>query len=154
MLSFIGKLINQMRQESSIPIEELSSRTGISSEKLQQIESGVSTPSIGVLIKISRALGSRLGTLLDGQETFGAVVTRASQAIPSKNFATQAPGEHMDFYSLAQGKNDRHMEPLIVEVKCTEQSSEVRSEHEGEEFLYVLEGQIEVHYGAEVHLLG
>lgn len=153
MLSFIGKLIGQMRQENSITIEELAKRTGISVDKLNQIEIGTSTPSIGVLIKISRALGSRLGTLLDGQENFGAVVTRAKHATPSGNFATGTTNENMDFYSLAQGKSDRHMEPFIVEVKSQTKAQDVTSEHEGEEFLFVLDGTVEVRYGAEVHLL-
>lgn len=154
MFTFIGKLITQMREEHTLSLEELATRSGISVEKLTDIESGKINPSIGVLIKISRALGARLGTLLDGQENYGAVVTRAREAIPSNNAGSPSPAsEHLNFYSLAQGKSDRHMEPFIIEVAQNTSSNELKSEHEGEEFLHVIDGTIEVRYGAEVHRL-
>lgn len=156
MLAIIGKLIKQLRQENSITIEELSARSHISVDKINEIESGTSTPSLGVLIKISRSLGSRLGTLLDGQESFGAVVTRSRKGVESHSYsgADFDPNGHMNFFSLAQGKSDRHMEPLIIEVHNAENSTiEAKSEHEGEEFIYVLEGSIKIHYGEEMHLL-
>lgn len=155
MLAIIGKLIAQLRQENNLTIEELANRTGISTDKMAEIESGAITPSLGVLIKISRALGSRLGTLLDGQENFGAVVTRARKAVESLSFTgtDSEQQQHLNFFSLAQGKNDRHMEPLIVEVHTTEQKKDFHSEHEGEEFLFVLDGSIKVTYGEEIHLL-
>lgn len=155
MLSIIGKLIKQLRTESDITIHELAERSGVSDEKLTEIESGSVTPSLGVLMKISRSLGSRLGTLLDGQESFGAVVTRARKGVESNSYAGADADqqEHMSFYSLAQGKNDRHMEPLVIEVHATDKEPDMRSEHEGEEFLFVLEGSVKVHYGEEIHLL-
>lgn len=155
MLSIIGKLIKQLRQENSLTIEELASRAGITSERLEEIESGHVTPSLGVLMKISRSLGSRLGTLLDGQESFGAVVTRARKGTQCENYtngSSKGP-ENLDFYSLAQGKSDRHMEPLFIEVKTTQEKVSLKSEHEGEEFIHVLEGSIKIFYGEETHLL-
>lgn len=156
MLSIIGKLITQLRTENNLTIEELSERSGISVEKINEIENCTTTPSLGVLIKISRSLGSRLGTLLDGQENFGAVVTRARKGIESHTVvgADNNQQEHLSFFSLAQGKNDRHMEPLVIEVRSQGgELHEMKSEHEGEEFLYVLEGSIKLHYGEEIHLL-
>lgn len=155
MLSFIGKIITQLREEHSLTINTLAERTGISAEKLTDIESGVVVPSVGVMIKISRALGARLGTLLDGHESSGAVVSRSSEVVPSENLVSNRTGanRHMEFFALAQGKKDRSMEPLVVVVHPSSPSDDLRSEHEGEEFLYVLEGQIEVVYGTEKHLL-
>lgn len=155
MLSIIGKLIKQLRTENDITLHELAERSNISDEKLVEIESGALTPSLGVLIKISRSLGFRLGTLLDGQENFGAVVTRSRKGVESHSYpgANNEQQEHLSFFSLAQGKNDRHMEPLIVEVTATAKNQEMRSEHEGEEFIYVLEGSVKIFYGEETHLL-
>lgn len=157
MLSFIGKIITQLREEQSLTIAELSERSSVSVEKLTEIETGAVTPSVGVMIKISRALGSRLGTLLDGHESAGAVVTRAkdSASAPSEVIAGGDVESHrnMSFYSLAQGKKDRSMEPMFVEVEAGEDKVSLLSEHEGEEFLYVLDGSIEVKYGNQVHSL-
>lgn len=155
MLSILGQMIKQLREENSLTIQELSARTGVSVEKLGEIENNLATPSLGVLIKISRVLGSRLGTLLDGHEHYGAVVTKAKQEVPADTFsgADHSQHEHLNFYSLAQGKNDRHMEPLLINVNPSNTKVELKSEHEGEEFIHVLEGDIELHYGHDRHLL-
>jgi len=155
MLSVIGTSIQQLREESSLSVDELASRAGISSEKLVEIENNKTAPSLGVLMKISRVLGSRLGTLLDGQENIGAVITRGKAGTPSipNHGNNDAPRDHLTFYSLAQGKKDRHMEPLLIEVRPNTDKLEMKSEHEGEEFIHVLEGSIELHYGTEVHKL-
>ncbi|MEG0033197.1 MAG: helix-turn-helix transcriptional regulator, partial [Mucinivorans sp.] len=99
MLSFIGKIITQLREENELTIEMLSDRTGITIEKLKDIEGGLIIPSVGVMIKISRALGARLGTLLDGHESSGAVVSRAKEITPSENLTSTRTGanRHMEF---------------------------------------------------------
>ncbi len=154
MPTFIGKLVTQMREEKSLSIEELAQNSGITPEKLIDIESGKTMPSIGVMIKISRSLGARLGTLLDGKESRAAVVTRSS-ATPSNSTtaSTNAHTEGLDFFPLAQGKLDRHMEPFIIEIPVGSQHNSSQSEHEGEEFLYVLEGCVDISYGAEQYRL-
>lgn len=153
----IGKIIGQLRQEQSISVDELAKRSGVAAEKINQIETGGVTPSIGVMIKISRALGMRLGTLLDGHESAGAVVTRAKDNIvaPSDVISGGNSANHnnMSFFSLAQGKKDRAMEPMIVNVDSATDVASVRSEHEGEEFLYVLSGVIDVLYGSQKYTL-
>ncbi len=155
-ITIIGKVIKQLREEQSMSIEELSNRSSVSVAKIEEIENGTVTPSIGVMIKMSRALGARLGTLLDGQESMGAVVTRAESLKSSTEHLSggeMGTNNHLGFYSLAQGKKDRSMEPMIVEVEAAVDGVDLRSEHEGEEFIYVLSGAIEVRYGQQTHIL-
>lgn len=157
MLAFIGKIVTQLREEQSLTVEQLAERAGVTVEKIKGIEASTVMPSVGVMIKISRALGSRLGTLLDGQESLGAVVSRGAEIAPTEHISTSkavgGAARHMEFFALAQGKKDRAMEPLLVEVRPCTAIDEVRSEHEGEEFVYVLEGSVEVYYGSERHML-
>ncbi len=155
-ITLIGKIISQLRCEHQLSIEELSQRSGVSQEKLEEIEAGNITPSIGVMVKISRALGARLGTLLDGQENLGAVITRKEDSLVSGDvLSSSGSGDrtaHMNFFSLAQGKKDRAMEPMIVELSSSGEA-ETLSEHEGEEFIYVISGVVEVIYGEQTHTL-
>ena len=155
MFQFIGKLVTQMREEKSLTKEELSKKCSITVEKLNEIESGKITPSVAIMIRISRALGSRLGTLLDGHENCGAVVTRAKQAVKNENpvGSTDTHGENKTFASLAVGKNDRHMEPFIIDLANNPDVENKYAEHEGEEFLYILDGTVEVAMGSEVYKL-
>ena len=63
MLAIIGRIIRQLREENGISLEELSARAGISTEKLDKIEKNETNASLGVLIRISRALGAKVGAL-------------------------------------------------------------------------------------------
>lgn len=158
MLAIIGRIIRQLREENGITLEELSSRAGISVEKLEKIENNQTNPSLGVLIRISRALGAKLGTLLAGkEEDHAAVVTRKGDVTGNLTFAGNEQGKngHLHFYAMAKDKADRHMEPLIVEITPSGGAAvpELKSEHSGEELIYVLEGEVTLYYGAETHRL-
>ena len=50
-------------------------------------------------------------------------------------------------------KADRHMEPFIIDVDATDDIDFVLSSHEGEEFIFVMEGVMEVCYGKNTYLL-
>ncbi len=161
MLAIIGQIIRQLREENGITPEELSERAGIDVDKLAKIENNQATPSLGMLIRISRALGAKLGTLWGGkgEEDRTAVVSRRADVESRPAFVGNEAERsgHLAFYTLAQEKTDRHMEPLIVDVlpgKTEEGSTaELRSEHSGEEFLYVLAGKVTLYYGTETHRL-
>ncbi|MFQ8807156.1 MAG: cupin domain-containing protein [Alistipes indistinctus] len=89
---------------------------------------------------ISRALGTRLGTILDGEEHYEPVVQLSTDRTPSINLVeSENLGSHLRFSALAQNKTDRNMEPFFINVSYCP-TGDLPSHHEGEEFLYVLEG--------------
>ena len=61
--------------------------------------------------------------------------------------------KHMEYHSLSKSKADRHMEPFIIDVAPTDDSDFVLSSHEGEEFIMVMEGTMEISYGKHTYLL-
>lgn len=61
----IGKRIAKFRELKEVDLEELSKRTGLSEDILRDIEEDRVYPAIGILLRISRALGTRLGTFID-----------------------------------------------------------------------------------------
>jgi quercetin dioxygenase-like cupin family protein len=66
---------------------------------------------------------------------------------------TSEAREHLNFFSLAFDKAGRNMEPFIVEIEPGTKSDYMLSSHEGEEFIYVLEGEVEINYGKETYQL-
>ena len=152
----VGEKIKAIRQAKQISVEDLVERTGLAQEQIERIESNVDIPSLAPLIKIARALGVRLGTFLDDQDEMGAVVSRkedhSDNTISFSNNAMNAR-THMQYHSLSASKADRHMEPFIIDVQPTEETSYELSSHEGEEFIYVMEGVVEVAYGKKKHLI-
>ena len=151
----IGNKIKAFREFRQLSLADLAIQANLDEAQLQLIEDEGNVPSLGVLIKISRAMGVRIGTFLDDQETIGPALVNAGKAEETLSFSTkdESTREHLNFFSLAQAKAGRHMEPFLVEIEPSEESDYKLSSHEGEEFIYVLEGRIEINYGKEVYLL-
>jgi len=151
----IGSRIKGMRESKSISIEVFSERSGLSVEQIQLIESNSQIPSLAPLVKMARALGVRLGTFLDDNEDLGPVVSRKEDQPAGISFSSNTASSHNDlqFFSLAQKKAGRSMEPFTIDIQSSTQNGYALSSHEGEEFIYVLEGEIEIFYGKRVFKL-
>jgi transcriptional regulator with XRE-family HTH domain len=148
----IGVKIVSLRESLGLSQDELAERAGCEVVVIQQLEGGELAPSLAPLIKITRALGCRLGTLLDDETEIGPVVTRADEAEVVTRFKGGSTDERgrLDFYSLAGAKASKHMEPFIIEIQAPAgEDTAALSSHEGEEFIYVLEGVIDVTYGKD-----
>lgn len=148
----LGKKIKQIRESKKVSQKELAEKTNLDIDQLLEIEKGKVLPSLSPLIKIARALGVRLGTFLDDSDHLGPVIVRADGQEQGVRFSSQQNGsrEHLNFLSLAFDKVGRSMEPFIVEIEPSQQSDYMLSSHEGEEFIYVLEGEVEINYGKEL----
>lgn len=151
----VGYKIKQIREMKKVSLEELAERSGMEITTIQKIEQERNIPSLAPLIKIARALGVRLGTFLDDSDSYGPVVVRSGEHQKGVRFTSQASEarEHLNFFSLAFDKAGRNMEPFIVDIEPGLQSDYMLSSHEGEEFIYVLEGEIEINYGKEIYKL-
>ena len=152
----VGEKIKTLREAKQISLAYLVERTGLAYEQIERIENNVDIPSLAPLIKIARALGVRLGTFLDDQDGNGAVVCRKEEhsdnTISFSNNAMTAR-THMQYHSLSAAKSDRHMEPFIIDIEVTENTDYELSSHEGEEFIYVMDGAVEISYGKKNHVI-
>ncbi len=83
------------------------------------------------------------------------MVCRKDESQNSISFSNNAihSRKHMEYHSLSKSKADRHMEPFIIDVAATDDSDFVLSSHEGEEFIMVMEGTMEISYGKNTYLL-
>ena len=151
----VGEKIKSLRESRSISMEELAQHSGLALEQIERIEGNIDLPSLAPLIKIARVLGVRLGTFLDDQDETGPAICRKAEAGDSISFSNNAiqSRKHMEYHSLAKAKSDRHMEPFIIDVDATDDIDFVLSSHEGEEFIFVMEGVMEVCYGKNTYLL-
>ena len=136
----VGEKIKSLRENRNISTEELAQRSGLAVEQVERIENNIDLPSLAPLIKIARVLGVRLGTFLDDQDETGPAVCRRAEAGDTISFSNNAiqSRRHMDF---------------IIDVDATEDQDFVLSSHEGEEFIYVLRGRMEISYGKNTYLL-
>jgi mannose-6-phosphate isomerase-like protein (cupin superfamily) len=154
----IGAKIKNIREARQLSLVEVSERSGLSLEQIERIENNENFPSLAPLIKIARVLGVRLGTFLDDQTGLGPVICRCndSRVDNSISFSSHATvsHKHMEYHSLSQDKSGRHMEPFLIDIAPSPKGADfILSTHEGEEFIYVLEGIVEINYGKESYVL-
>ncbi|NLT52385.1 MAG: helix-turn-helix domain-containing protein [Ignavibacteria bacterium] len=150
----IGSRIVRLRENLNISQEILAERASVTSIQLQEIENNKIIPSLAPLIRIARALGVRLGTFMEDHENIGPTICKNGECCAAINFSNNNATERtsMQYFPLAAKKTGRHMEPFIIDVKSNSDEY-ILSSHEGEEFIYVLQGEIEVVYGNDKYIL-
>jgi len=152
----VGKKIRQLRESKGISLEELAKESHLSVELVDKLESDALIPSLSPLLKIAKVLNVRLGTFLDDAPQTGPVVVKSGKSENVMRFSgenSNLKNSTLEFYSLASGKTDRHMEPFLIDVHPPEVEDYKLSSHEGEEFIFVMNGEIEVLYGKETYLV-
>ena len=159
-----GKRIAELCKTYSISAETLAERSGLPIELIRRMQEEEHIPDLAPLIKIARALRVRLGTLLDDHEELGPVITRAGTAGDAARFITGLPEETegnqetrgnerkgLAFKTLAAAKSGRHMEPFIVDIEPAAEQKKIT--HEGEEFIYIISGNLTLEYGSQTQFL-
>lgn len=141
----VGEKIKKLREKSGISLQELAKRTGFSSAILSEIETRFDSPSLGALIEISKALEVDVGYFFKKNPSRRFSIMRKNQIKPTSQFALKSGVKYGYSYApLGQDKKNRHMEPFVVTLEPSTLKNEKPSKHAGEEFIYVLEGEMEV----------
>ncbi|CCK78839.1 helix-turn-helix domain-containing protein [Desulfobacula toluolica] len=146
----VGKRIKELREERGISIEDLSHLTGFEVSKLQNIESGLEKPQLGTVMKLSKALDSAMGRLASniGNKLYS--ITRKDERKEISRCASKTGKSNVYSYmSLAPEVQGRHMEALIVQLE--KKQDQEGSIHNGEEFIFVLEGIINLVIGKDTY---
>jgi transcriptional regulator with XRE-family HTH domain len=130
------------REKQGFSIQELAQKTGISQGELEQVEAGLAMLPLGQVIKLSKVLSLKMADMISvGDKSF--TIVRAGQRSEVQRFGKAKQASHgYEYVSLAPGKKDRLMEPFLVTLHSA--SSDEPSSHDGQEFIYVLEGEMEV----------
>ena len=151
----LGIKVKTMRETRNLSLEDLAERANLKIDGISKIENGELIPGLTPLLKIARALGVRLGTFLDDQQDIGPVITRKDEKKGITRFSDKDNPDHsdLDFYSLALNKSGRHMEPFMIDIFPSSEENFKLSSHEGEEFIFVMNGEIEIIYGKDTYIL-
>ena len=145
----IGQRIKAIREAKGISLDELSNLTGFDVDLLASIESCEVQPQLGTAIKLSKALDSAFGRLVSGVgEKLYAITRKDDRKVVHRSTSQKGKKQAYTYKSLAQAVKGRHMESLIVELEEAAPDA-VRSVHDGEEFIYVLEGAVSLDIGDE-----
>ena len=152
----LGRKITTLREAHHLSTQDLADRCGCEAEVIEKLEAGEVPPSLAPLIKLTRALGVRLGTLMDDDESFGPAYIDSQQMEEVervKTLQTARDAGDLSYFSLAAGRPSRHMDPFIITVTPSGETTHKLDSHEGEEWLYGMEGCIEIEYGKDIFVL-
>lgn len=137
----MGERIASMRKRQKVELETLAKSTGYSIEFLERIEAGKVAPAVGALIRISRALAIDSAALL-AEDT--KTERRRSYLKRTKAYS---------YKNLNPGAQDKHLWAYLVTLEPKKEHERVEYKHEGEEFVYVLQGRVELEVGPDTTVL-
>ncbi len=143
--------IQSLRKAKGVTLDQLARMTGLTKGYLSQIENSTKTPPFSTLDKIAYALGVDI--------TYFFVSSKSEQAnskitvVKPEERKRVAPGglrRGYGYESLAYKKPGKNMEPYLITVDSRGRGS---FKHDGEEFLFVLEGTLEFGFGGQKYIL-
>jgi len=150
----IGEKIRDLREKRGFSLQDMANRTGYSSAILSQIENHMVSPPLGALIKLAKALEVKVGTFFGDEPRESYAIVRKDERRNISRFASKEGVNYgYSYESLGFDKKDRHMEPFLVSLEPATVKSEKLSTHEGEEFIFILEGEMEAILGTHKDIL-
>lgn len=148
---YVGAEIRRLRKRLDLTVSELAGRAGVSQGMLSKIETGQATPSLTTLAAIAAELDVPLAAFFTGFDD-----SRDASYVPKgRGIEIDRRGTRRGhvYHLLGHGVGGRvGFEPyLITLTEDSEPFSQFR--HDGIEFLYMLEGEIEYRHGARTYRL-
>lgn len=150
-MSTINQKIRLRRQQLHYTLEDLARHSGYTKGYLSRIENADTPPPFATVERIATALDIDLAELVEQEteKTYSAnidLVSTAERAAVSWN----NPGAQYTFKPLIKSYKNKYMAPFLFRVLSG--ATELTS-HDSEEFVYVLEGSVILHYEGKSYKL-
>ena len=145
MRKYVGERIKALREAQDMTLEQVAKLTGIDAGRLRAYEDGAAVAPIGVVIQLSRVLGSKMEGLLHGagKVSENLTICRSGESHGGEGGGTE---QSYSYASLTQPGTAGHlMEPFLLSFDPNVAAG-VPITHDGQEFVYIVEGTIELFY--------
>lgn len=129
----IGKKLKELRQQNDLTLDDLASRSELTKGFLSQVERNLTTPSIATLADILESLGTNLSDFFHEEEE--------TQIVFSKQDFFEDEQSDYTIEWIIPNAQKNEMEPILLTLHSHKRSQEL-SAHHGEEFGYVLKGNV------------
>ncbi|MCP3873517.1 MAG: helix-turn-helix domain-containing protein [Desulfobacteraceae bacterium] len=139
----IGKRIRRARLKKKISLDDMANETGLAKEFIKKIEGGDQRPSVGILLQISRTLHIDSSFLLKEQDD---TIEKRSKAYTKRT-------DNYAYTPLTPNAENKHLKAFKIIVEAGKEHGGVGFQHEGEEFAFVLKGNVEIQVGENVNKL-
>ncbi len=142
----LGSLMRSLRDRYGLTLREMSERTGVPFSTLAKVEHDRLTLTYDKLQMVSERLGVRMSELFAEPKSEPAAVANSRRSVGTRASALLVTTPNYDYFYLSPELRQKDMIPIFTRVKArsmAEFGDMVR--HDGQEFLYVLEGRVAVH---------
>jgi transcriptional regulator with XRE-family HTH domain len=144
----IGDRIKMLRVSQKRTLQEIADASDLSKSMISKIENNKAVPSVAALVKISQVLGTNISNLLEHDGFLNAIVTSRQKA--EENLTITDKG--YSIFPFASEYHEKKMQPFLFVARKGEVKPHQLS-HEGEEFIYILKGEMKMQVGeVEYHL--
>ncbi|MCZ7498708.1 helix-turn-helix domain-containing protein [Agrobacterium sp. ST15.13.015] len=146
----IGHEVRAYRKKLGITVTDLASATGVSVGMLSKIENGNISPSLTTLQTLSKALGVPITAFFRGfEEPRSATFVKAGQGVNIERRGTRAGHQYSLLGHIDNNTSGVTVEPYLITL--TKDSDVFPTfQHEGMEFLYMLEGEVVYRHGEQL----
>ena len=148
--STLGGLIRLLRKENNWTLRQMSEKVGIPLSTLAKVEADKLSLTYDKLQKMTSRLGMSMTEFLaqTGSAPRGASAppVMARRSLTTENTSIRITTSNYDYEYLCADLREKRMVPILTRIRAhnlAEFGEPVK--HRGEEFIYVLEGSIEVH---------
>ena len=150
----LGEKIRKLRQERRLTLQELSEVSGLSKPLLSQIENDQVIPPLATLLKIAKGLRVGIHYFFEEEgDRQKFVLVRGNEGPMSSRRPKSDLTQGYLYRPLAPGVRHKEIEPFLVEFQNEAWDDSYYYRHPGEEFIYLVEGELEFHYAGETMIL-
>lgn len=143
--------LKKLRKKHEYSLDTLASITGITKSYLSKLERGLNEPSISTVIKLAEAYNLSISSLLGLEEEKNKVHIVKHEDLKNMDKNTNQFGY---FYKAVAGNLSTDlMKSFIIYPQNETEHKEITVPHEGEEFIYILEGKIKILIEDQPYLL-
>lgn len=142
----LGTVMKGIRARNGWTLKEMSAKSGIPVSTLSKVEHDRLTLSYDKLQQLSQRLSIRMSDLFAEDEDNGAPRVTGRRSIGTIDQAVRVTTDNYDYHYLCTDLRQKRMIPIITRIRAhsaREFGDLVR--HQGEEFIFVLEGEVEIH---------
>ncbi len=140
-----GALVRQLRQARDWTVEQLAGKTGQTPDFIEQVEEDRMSPPVSFIMRMAQAMDVNPGTFLS-KEQQSAIRDRRTQAFHQRT-------QNYSYTTLTPEGEDSHLRAFMVTIEPLHAHKPVAYKHEGEEFIFVMSGDLELTLGSKIRQL-
>jgi len=139
-----GQRMKAIREDKGISLENLSQGTGYPLDVLQKVEAGDTPPPVSLVLQLSRTLKVDVEQIETEEE---------EKAFKRRDASHKKRVESYAYTPLGHPESDKHLRAYMVTIDPETNHKGVEYHHEGEEFIYVLDGSLTIQVGQDIEKL-